>query len=142
MKDIDDMGDSLIKRDMTVRSSSDEHYPSTPPPKFKAFASPVSSPISPPPVYPPPPAYVPGTPLRNAFVPAAAEEGQLKRQESLDPFDDSARVEEAQDPETLMREIQQIIQSPVGSRPTSSSENPFVIADEVDDGDSLSDCSL
>lgn len=128
-------------------SPSADGVPHTPPPKFKMFASPLPSPGTPPPLYPPPPAYVPGTPLRGALAPAPPpDDERLKKRFGLvDPFDDAAKAEEGQeDADTLMQEIHEIIQYTMGEEGRSRRESDnFVIGEhDEDETGSLSECSI
>lgn len=142
----DDMFERLVRPvDPTVPPPSPyEYIPPTPPPAFKPFASPVTTPCTPPPIYPPPPAYVAGTPLRNGFT-SPYNERQTRRQGVIDPFsdpfDECSKAEKGMEiNDQLMAEIQQIIE--YRERPESG-EGPFVVGDsDEDDGDSFSECSI
>ena len=150
MKDGDEMYERLTKPDSVVISPWSpfgEGSPTTPPPRFKPFASPVTSPCTPPPLYPPPPAYVPGTPLRYSAIPADGDEKYKKRHALADPFadpfDEPGREETEEDPDTLMAEIQQIIEYSMHHEEPQAGEGAFVIGDgDEEDIGSLSECSV
>ena len=144
MKEADDMCESLVKQsDASSWYPADDFYPRTPPPRFKASASPVTSPRSPPPLYPPPPAYVPTTPIRSGPMSSTADYTQ-RRTEAVDPFDDSAKIDDEgkEDSTSLMREIDEVIRLTM-SDIRQRHEDPFVIEDGGDEETgSLSECSL
>lgn len=143
--DTDDSSQGLLKPDPAVISPwspSEEVYLRTPPPLFKPFRSPISEPGTPPPLYPPPPAYVPGTPLRNNFTSQSdADEKKKRRDGIVDPFNNAVVQDSRNEDQRLMDEIQAVLEFTRSEEAVN--ESSFVIAEDNDaDSDTWSNCSL
>ncbi|EKM49794.1 uncharacterized protein PHACADRAFT_201494 [Phanerochaete carnosa HHB-10118-sp] len=89
-------------------------------------------------------------PLRGGFTSPYNDERRDKRQSLADPFADpfgdseqSKTEKEREDADTLMAEIQQIIEYNVCDDEPEAGEGPFVVGDsDEEDVGSLSECSV